>query len=106
MKWRTHHSTAVNSHRLYCWGGYQEDLPMVHYNDEKRKCTSSVDILRLPTLKWERKSTTATPPAGAMDYACTNIRDSILYFGGRCQPADCYHNDYLNSTLLLMNGEK
>ena len=74
---------------------------MVHYNDEKRKFTSSVDIFHLPTLKWERRSTTATPPAGAIDYACTNFRpDNIMYFGGRCQPADCYHNDLFQLNTL------
>ena len=93
IQWRARHSTIVNSHRLYCWGGKQEHLPLVHYNDEKRKFTSSVDIFHLPTLKWERKSTTATPPAGVIGYACTNIRDSMLYFGGSCKPNDCFHND-------------
>ena len=93
MKWRAYHSTIVNSDRLYCWGGEQEGLPMVHYNAEKRKFTSSIDIFHLPTLKWERRSTTATPPAGVKRYACTNIRDSILYFGGSCKPTGCFHND-------------
>ena len=93
MKWRIQHSTIVNNHRLHCWGGRQNDLPMVHYNDKKRKILSFVDIFHLPTLKWERRSTTATPPAGVMDYACTNIRDSILYFGGSCKLDDCFHND-------------
>ena len=100
MKWRAQHSTVINSDRLYCWGGEQEDLPMIHYNDEKRKFTSSVDIFHLPALKWERTSTTATPPAGVMNYACTNIRDSILYFGGRCQRADCFHNDLFELNTL------
>ena len=100
MKWRARHSTLVNSDRLYCWGGEQEGLPMVHYNDEKRKFTLSVDIFHLPTLKWERKSTTATPPAGVINYACTNIRDSILYFGGSCIPNDCYHNDLFELNTL------
>ena len=93
MKWRACHSTVVNNDRLYSWGGKQENLPMVHHNDEKGKFTSSVDIFHLPTLKWERKSTTATPPAGVINYACTTIRDSVLYFGGRCKPDDCFHND-------------
>ena len=100
MKWRGRHSTAVNSDRLYCWGGQQEDLPRVHYNDEKRKFTSSVDIFHLPTLKWERRSTTATPPAGVMDYACTKMRDNILYFGGSCIPNDCFHNDLFELNTL------
>ena len=100
MKWRAEHSTIVNSDRLYSWGGRQEDLPMVHDNDKKRKFISSVDIFHLPTLKWERKSTTATPPAGVIDYACTDIRDNILYFGGRCQPRSCFHNDLFELNTL------
>ena len=93
MKWRAQQSTVVNGDRLYCWGGIQMDLPMVHYNDEKRDFTSLVDIFHLPTLKWERKSTIAAPPVGVMDYACTNIRENILYFGGNCLHNDCFHND-------------
>ena len=100
MKSRSQHFTVANSDRLYCWGGQQVDLPMVHYNDEKRKFTSSVDIFHLPTLKWERKSTTATPPAGVMGYACTNIRDNILYFGGSCKPRGCFHNDLFEFNTL------
>ena len=100
MKCRVEHSTIVNSDRLYCWGGKQKGLPMLHYNDEKTQFTSSVDIFHLPTLKWERRSTTATAPAGVIRYACTNIRDNILYFGGRCQPVDCYHNDLFDLNTL------
>ena len=100
MKWRARHSTIVNNHRLYSWGGKQKDLPLKHYNDEKRKFVSSVDIFHLPELKWERRFTTGTPPAGVMKYACTNIRDSILYFGGRCQPGDCFHNDLFELNTL------
>ena len=93
MKWRAEHSTVFISDRLYCWGGYQKGLPIVHYNDEKRRFTSTVDIFHLPTLKWERKFITATPPVGVMNYACTNIRDKILHFGGSCKLGDCFHND-------------
>ena len=100
MKRRAKHSTVIISDRLYCWGGEHDDLPMVHYNDEKRKFTSSVDVLQLPTLMWERRSTTATPPTGVMNYACTNISDSILYFGGNCIPHDCYHNDLFELNTL------
>ena len=100
MKWRVRHSTIMNSGRLYSWGGRQKDLPMIHDNDEKKKFISFVDIFHLPALKWERRSTTATPPAGVMNYACTNIRDSILYFGGKCKPNDCYHNDLFELNTL------
>ena len=100
LKWRVQHSTVVNSDRLFCWGGHQEDLPMVHYNYEKRKITSTLNIFHLTTLKWERKSTTATPPAGVIRYACTNIRNDIMYFGGNCQPVYCYHNDLFELNTL------
>ena len=93
MKCRAVHSTVLNSDRLYCWGGQHEDLPMIHDNDEKRRFTSSVDILHFPTLKWESRSATGTPPTGVMNYACTNMRDNILYFGGSCKLDDCFHND-------------
>ena len=106
MKWRAQHSSAVNNDKLYCWGGKQKDLPMVHYSDEKRKFTSSVDIFHLPTLKWERRSTTSTPPAGVMDYACTNTRDSILYFGGSCEPGNCFHNDLFELNTLISEWRK
>ena len=93
MKCRARHFAIVNNDRLYCWGGKQKDLPMVHDNDEKRKFTSSIDIFHLPALKCERRSTTATPPAAVMDYACTSIGDNIMYFGGSCKPRGCYHNE-------------
>ena len=100
MKWRAQHSTVVNRDRLYCWGGEQKDLPMIHYNDEKRMFASFVDIFHLPTLKLERRITTATPPAGVVNYACTNMRDNILYFGGSCKPGDCFHNDLFELNTL------
>ena len=100
MKRRARHSTIVNNHRLYCWGRKQEDLPLVHYNDKKKKFTSSVDIFHLPISSWERISATATPPSGVMNYACTNRRDSILYFGGNCKHNDCFHNDLFELNTL------
>ena len=83
MRWNGELDTPLQSIIwLYCWGGQQKGLPMIHYNDEKRKFTSFVDIFHLPTLKWESRSTTTTPPAGVMGYACSNTSDNILYFGG------------------------
>ena len=100
MKWRAQHSAIINNNRLYSWGGQQKGLPMVDYNDEKRTFTAFVDIFHLHNLKWKKRSTTATPPAGVMNYACSNIRDSILYFGGRCLPADCFHNNLFELNTL------
>ena len=100
MKWRAEHSTVINSDRWYCWGGRAKSLPRVHYSDEKKNFMSSVDVFHLPTLKWERGSTTSTPPAGVMSYACTNIKDKILYFIGNCKSLDCFHNDLFEFNTL------
>ena len=106
MNWRTHHSTTLVKNNLYCWGGWLKDLPLVHDNEDKRKITSTVDIFELETFKWERKSTTSNPPAGVIDYACTSIKDSVLYFGGSCKPLDCFHNNlYELNTLTLSWNE-
>ena len=93
MGWRTHHSTVVINNTLYTWGGDQQDLPYVHDNEEKKKITSSIDLFHLPTLTWDRRSTTGTPPVGVRGYACTKIDNNIFYYGGNCIPGDCYHNN-------------
>ena len=93
MGWRSEHSTVVINNTLYCWGGDQKDLPQVHDSEEKRKITSSIDLFNLTTFKWERRSTTGTPPVGVLGYACTSIAKNIFYFGGDCKPDECYHNN-------------
>ena len=93
MGWRSQHSTVVINSTLYCWGGYQEDLPYVHDNEEKRKITSSIDLFHLPTFTWERRSTTGTAPVGVFHSACTKIDNNIFHYGGCCKPGDCYHNN-------------
>ena len=103
MNWRTYHSTILVRNKLYCWGGKQKDLPLVHDSEDKRKITSSVGIFQLETLKWERKSTTSDPPAGVMIYACTNIMNSIFYFGGSCKLHECFHNNLYELNTLTLN---
>ena len=93
MGWRSEHSTVVINNVLYCWGGSQEELPEVHDNEEKRKTTSFINLFNLPTFIWERRSTTGTPHVGVRGYACTKIDNRIFYYGGRCKPDDCYHNN-------------
>ena len=94
MGWRTDHSTVVINNTLYCWGGEQQDLPLVHDNEEKRKITSTIDLFHLRTFTWERRSTTGTPPAGVLNYACTRIENKIFYYGGNCKYDDhCFHNN-------------
>ena len=91
---------------MYCWGGFQIGLPLVHDNEDKRKFTSSVDIFHLPTSKCEMKSTTGTPPSGVLDYACTLIGNTIYYFGGSCKVDDCFHNNlYELNTITNKWGE-
>ena len=78
------------------------DLPFVHDSKVKRNIISSVDIFQLPTFKWERKSTTNTPPTGTR-YACTNIGKNIFYFGGHCKPLECFHDNLYELNTLTLN---
>ena len=103
MNWRTYHSTILVRNKLYCWGGNQKNLPLVHDSEDKRKITSSVDIFQLETLKWERKSTTSNPPAGVIHSASTSIKNNILYFGGDCKPFHCFHNNLHELNTLTLN---
>ena len=88
--------------RLYCWGGEPEDLPMVHDSVNKRQFTESIDILDIPTFKWEQKGT-PYPPAGVRKYACANIGSSIFYYGGNCKPHDCFHDNLFELNTLTHN---
>ena len=103
MNWRGNHSTILVRSKLYCWGGDQKNLPLVHDSEDKKQITSSADIFELLTFRWERKSTTSNPPAGVLDYACTSIKDSVLYFGGNCKQLDCFHNNLYKLNTLTLN---
>ena len=103
MNGRAEHSTILVRNKLYCWGGDQKNLPLVHDSEDKRKITSSVDIFQLETFIWERKSTTSNPPAGVLSFACTSIKDRVLYFGGNCKPFDCLHNNLYELNTLTLN---
>ena len=106
FEWRAEHSTIVISDSIYCWGGNQKDLPMVHDNEDKRQITSSVNILDLPTFQWERKLTTGNPPSGMLSYACTNLQKKILYFGGCCRVNGCFHNNLYELNSLTNKWEE
>ena len=106
FKWRTYHSTVVIKDGMYCWGGNQKDLPLVHGSEDKRKITSTVDVFYLPMFQWERKITTTNPPKGVVDYACTNIGNKILYFGGACKYDDCFHNNLYKLNSLTNEWEE
>ena len=97
------HATVVIRDHLYCWGGKQKGLQMVHESINKRQFTESVDVLDIPTFKWEKKLTKGAPPAGVRKYACAEIGNSIFYYGGNCIPDDCFHNNLFELNTLSHN---
>ena len=105
---RTRHSSIVIKDSLYCWGGDQKDLPRPLINDskDKRKSTSFVNVFRLPTFEWERRSIIGNLPEALMGYACTTIKNNVLYFGGSCKPLDGYHNNLYELNSLTNEWEQ
>ena len=90
---RSYHSTIILDGKLYSWGGDRPNMPYEHDNDEKRNLTSFVEIFDIPSLFWSRVPTVGIPPAAVMNYSCASISDTVYYFGGDCNPGDCYHNN-------------
>ena len=76
---------------------------MVHDSINKRQFTESVDVLDIPTIKWEKKLTKGAPPAGVRKYACAKIGNSIFYYGGNCKPRDCFHDNLFELNTLTHN---
>ena len=93
LGYRTRHSTEILGGDLYLCGGYQEGLPLVHDNEEKRSITTKVDVFSLSALEWTKTATTGTPPAGVMDYGTAVIGQDMFVFGGRCDGGNCFHNE-------------
>ena len=100
MGWRTHHTNQILGDDLIIWGGNSAQLPRVHNSAEKTSILTKLDKLNIPSLQWDTVTTTGTPPAGAMEYGSTSIRNDMYVFGGTCNYDDCYHNElyHLNTT--------
>ena len=100
LGWRIQHTNQIIGDDLIIWGGDSEGLPMVHNSEEKTPFITKLDKLNIPLLQWDTVTTTGTPPAGAMDYRTTSIRNDMYVFGGRCDYVDCCHNElhHLNTT--------
>ena len=98
--WRTLHTNQIIGDDLIIWGGYSDGLPEVHNSEEKTPFITKLDKLNIPLLQWDTVTTTGTPPAGAMEYRSTSIRNDMYVFGGRCDSGHCYHNElhHLNAT--------
>ena len=100
LGWRTLHTNQIIGDDLIIWGGYSEGLPLVHNSEEKTPFITKLDKLNIPLLQWDTVTTTGTPPAGAMEYRTTSIRNDMYVFGGTCDYSDCCHNElhHLNTT--------
>ena len=90
------------------WGGVQSDLPRVHNNEEKKAMLSVVEVLHLPTGRWEQKHTTGDPPLGVSGYAAAVIGNEIFFFGGCCNHLDdhgepCCHNSLYSLNVDTLN---
>ncbi|XP_019863356.1 PREDICTED: rab9 effector protein with kelch motifs-like, partial [Amphimedon queenslandica] len=80
---RHSHSTVIVGDCLYTWGGKKDDHPKEHNIEIERRDSSFVEVLHLPTGRWEQKPTTGDPPLGIMNYAAAAIGNEIFYYGGR-----------------------
>ena len=100
LVWRTEHTNQIIGDDLIIWGGNSEGLPRVHNSEEKTPFITKLDKLNIPLLQWDTVTTTGTPPAGAMEYRTTSIRNDMYVFGGTCDYVDCCHNEvhHLNTT--------
>ena len=92
MGWRTDHTNQILGDDLIIWGGDSAQLPRVHTSAEKTSILTKLDKLNIPSLQWDTVTTTGTPPAGAMEYGSTSIRNDMYVFGGTCN-YDCHHNE-------------
>lgn len=78
---------------VYIWGGYHPSVSCVHSTPEKLRFTSSVHQYSMLDSTYDRRKTKGSPPNATIHYSCCGIGNDIYYFGGSCQPSNCYHND-------------
>ncbi|XP_019850919.1 PREDICTED: uncharacterized protein LOC109581322 [Amphimedon queenslandica] len=95
------HSTVIVGDCLYMWGGEKDDLGSGledHNIETERKNSSVVEVLHLPTGRWEQKPTTGDPPLGIVNYVAVAIGNEIFYYGGYCS-----HGRYDDNVLYSLN---
>uniref|UniRef100_A0A1X7V481 Protein kinase domain-containing protein n=1 Tax=Amphimedon queenslandica TaxID=400682 RepID=A0A1X7V481_AMPQE len=95
---RSGHSTVIVGDCLYMWGGEKDDHPEKHNIEKERRDSSVVEILHLPTGRWEQKPTTGDPPLGIIGYAAVAIGNEIFYYRGHCS-----HWNYDDNVLYSLN---
>ena len=90
---RRYHSTVIVGDCLYMWGRDRE-----HNIKTERRDSSFVEVLHLPTGRWEQKPTTGDPPLGIINYAAAAIGNEIFYYGGHSS-----HRQYDDNVLYSLN---
>ena len=80
------------------WGGEKDDHPKEHNIEIERRDSSFVEVLHLPTGRWEQKPTTGDPPLGIISYAAAAIGNEIFYYEGHCS-----HVRYDDNVLYSLN---
>ena len=100
MKHRIRHSMVTVGNRVFNWGGWRGDMPLVHDSELKKSLTSSVEVLDITSLSWSSLVTLGVPPAAIMFYSCCTISSKVYMFGGSCMANDCYHNDLFMMDML------
>ncbi|XP_019848714.1 PREDICTED: uncharacterized protein LOC109580219 [Amphimedon queenslandica] len=95
---RSYHSTVIVGDCLYMWGGDKGGHPKEHNTEIERRDSSFVEVLHLPTGRWEQKPTTGDPPLGIIGYAAVAIGNEIFYYGGHCS-----HFHYDDNALYSLN---
>uniref|UniRef100_A0A1X7TBK4 Uncharacterized protein n=1 Tax=Amphimedon queenslandica TaxID=400682 RepID=A0A1X7TBK4_AMPQE len=90
------HSTVIVGDCLYMWGGV--DHPKEHNIEIERRDSSFLEVLHLPTGRWEQKPTTGDPPLGIVNHAAAAIGNEIFYYGGHST-----HWDYDDNVLYSLN---
>ena len=79
---------------VFFWGGSLEDSSLlVHDSLKKRKFISLVETFNPLTFKTEEMRTIDNPPNAAVAVCSTSIGNDIYYFGGSCEPNNCYHRN-------------
>ena len=87
---RSCHSTVIVGDCLYMWGGYSNRKK--HNIKAERRDSSFVEVIHLPTGRWEQKPTTGDPPLGIINYVAVAIGNEIFYYGGHSGHGQCDDN--------------
>ena len=77
---------------MYIRNGWQEDYPQIHNGETKRRYNSRFEIFNLTTGNWRQCTTTGNPPLSVIGYGSAAVDNNVIYFGGWCGHAGCYHN--------------